>query len=153
MPDKIMPNNEQDINISDKLAIRLRQLVDTYERGNVSAFALLTGVKRTTLVQAMQKKAAPSVNFIANIKQALPDIDLNWLLNPSDKYRNTNFGDKVWLVGDGEVGYGANDESLQKELAAAKEHNTTLKEYNDMLKGQVDFYKAKYEELAKTQQQ
>lgn len=146
-------NNQHVINISDRLAIRLRQLVDTFAKGNVSAFALSTNVKRTTLVECMQKKTLPSVNFIANIKNALPDVDLNWLLNPSDKYRNTNFGDKVWLVGDGEVGYGASDESLQKELAAAKEHNTTLKDYNEMLKGQVDFYKAKYEELSKTQQQ
>jgi hypothetical protein len=142
-------NNQQVINISDMLAVRLRQLVDTYERGNVSAFALLTNVKRTTLVECMQKKTLPSVNFIANIKNALPDVDLNWLLNPSDKYRNTNLGDKVWLVGDGEVGYGAADESLRKELAQTKEHNTTLKDYNEMLKGQVEFLKA---ELAKTQQ-
>jgi hypothetical protein len=143
-------NNQHVINISDKLAIRLRQLVDTYEKGNVSAFALLTNVKRTTLVECMQKKTLPSVNFIANIKQSLPDIDLNWLLNPSDSYRNTNLGDKVWLVGDGEVGYGGNDDSLRKELALTKENNTTLKEYNDMLKGQVEFLKA---ELAKAQQQ
>jgi hypothetical protein len=143
-------NNQHVINISDKLAIRLRQLVDTYEKGNVSAFALLTNVKRTTLVECMQKKTLPSVNFIANIKQSLPDIDLNWLLNPSDSYRNTNLGDKVWLVGDGEVGYGGNDDSLRKELALTKENNTTLKEYNDMLKGQVAFLKA---ELAKAQQQ
>ncbi len=150
-PDNIKSNNEQDINISDKLAIRLRQLVDTYEKGNVSAFALLTGVKRTTLVQTMQKKAVPSVILIANIKQALPDVDLNWLLNPSDSYRNTNLGDKVWLVGDGEVGYGGTDESLRKELALTKENNTTLKEYNEMLKGQMEFYKDKYEELAAKQ--
>jgi hypothetical protein len=143
-------NNQHVINISDKLAIRLRQLVDTYEKGNVSAFALLTNVKRTTLVECMQKKTFPSVNFIANIKNSLPDVDLNWLLNPSDSYRNTNLGDKIWLVGEAEVGYGGNDDSLRKELALTKENNATLKEYNDMLKGQVAFLKA---ELAKAQQQ
>jgi len=148
---EIATNNEQDINISDKLAIRLRQLVDTYQKGNVSAFALLTGVKRPALIDYLDKRRSPSVNVIAKVKVAIPDIDLNWLLNPSDSYRNTNLGDKVWLVGDGEVGYGGTDESLRKELALTKENNTTLKEYNEMLKGQMEFYKAKYEELAAKQ--
>jgi len=153
MDNGIPKSNEHVFNISEKLSIRVRQLADTFAKGNLSDFTKLTGVSRSTLDDCVKKRSVPSATFIAKIKLALPDVDLNWLLNPSDNYRNTNLGDKVWLVGDGEVGYGASDESLQKELAAAKEHNGTLKEYNDMLKGQVEFYKAKYEELAKTQQQ
>lgn len=145
-------NNEQDINISRQLAVRLRQLVDTYERGNVSAFALLTGVKRPALIDYLEERRNPSVNVIAKIKVAIPDIDLNWLLNPADIYRNTSLGDKIWLVSDEDGAAGYKDDSAKKEIALLKENNNTLKEYNDVLKGQMEFYKAKYEELLKTQQ-
>jgi hypothetical protein len=141
-------SNEHVINMHEPLSVRLKQLADTYVDGNLSEFAKLTGVPRTTLDDCVKKRSLPKVDFIGKIKHALPDVDLNWLLNPSEKYRNTNLGDKIWLVSDGEVGYGATDDSLAKENTMLKENNATLKEFNDMLKGQVEFLKA---ELAKSQ--
>lgn len=143
-------NNEQVINISETLGVRVKQLVDSYAEGNLSKFEKLTTVPRTTLDDCVKKRSLPKVDVVAKIKLAIPDVDLNWLLSPSDSYRGTNFGDKIWLVAESEASYNVANDNLRKELALTKENNTTLKEYNDMLKGQVDFLKA---ELAKAQQQ
>lgn len=143
-------NNQHVINIAEQLSVRLRQMIDTYSKGNSSAFALLTGVKRSTLVECVQKKTMPNANFIAKIKHALPDVDLNWLLNPADIYKNTSLGDKIWLVNEFDAAPGYSDAPLRREIELLKENNTNLKDYNEMLKGQVEFLKA---ELAKHQQQ
>ena len=150
-PVNIKTNNQQDINIAEPLSVRLKQLVDTYSKGNSSAFALLTGLKRTTLVQCMQKQAMPNGNFFAKIKNGLPDVDLNWLLNPADIYKNTSLGDKIWLVSEVDAAPGYSDSPLRREIELLKENNANLKDYNDMLKGQVEFLRSKLEKYEQSQ--
>jgi hypothetical protein len=149
-PNEIANSNQQDINISKLLGTRIKKIIQGYTNGNQSAFAKLTGIKAPSVIDYLEARRVPSVNVIAKIKIAIPDIDLNWLLNPSETYRNIDLGDKIWLVNESDSTYRQSTEILEKELAQEKEHNTTLKEFNDMLKGQVEFLKA---ELAKAQQQ
>ena len=69
---------------------KIKHIINEQCSGNKNIFCLKTGIKKITLYKILSgENKNPSIEFVLKIKEAFPDINLNWLSTDEEiKFRS-----------------------------------------------------------------